>query len=123
MEDRILIVDDDVSIRNLFISFFSNAGYSIYGAEADDEALEVLEQKYFHLIFLDLNLPGMDGIQLCRKIREISPVATIIAITGYGPIFDSDACKDAGFNYYFKKPLRLEKLLNIAKKVFENQED
>ncbi len=121
LEDSILIVDDDLTIRNMFASFFGNAGYKIYVAESAEEAIPIMEQAYCHLIFIDIDLPGMNGIELCKTIRKSNLTSVLTAITGFGPLYNKEECKAAGFNYYFKKPIRLEKLLKLAKHVFEEK--
>ncbi|MFC1477819.1 hypothetical protein ACFL6L_05065 [candidate division KSB1 bacterium] len=59
---------------------------------------------------------------MCRRIRENNPISTITAITGYANMFSNESCKEAGFNSYFKKPFRLDKLLTYAEDVFENKQ-
>jgi len=114
----ILVVDDEASIRILFKNMFEEAGFSVLTAGDARAALSLLTTEKIKLFFLDLNLPGMNGMELCRMIRSRTDNAVICAITGYAADFDKEKCRQAGFDYYFRKPLRLEKLIKLTNDVF-----
>ncbi|MCK5542320.1 MAG: response regulator [Desulfobacterales bacterium] len=116
---RILVVDDEESIRTLYQSALVTQGYEVSAAESGEKALEILETKLITIMFLDLNLPGMSGIQLCKKIMQKIPTAICIAVTGYASDFELADCKEAGFEDYFKKPMPLKELFNAAKAAFD----
>ena len=111
---KILLVDDEEQIRDMYTEVFSKAGYAVRVAESAEEALEILEQEKFHIFFLDLNLPGMNGVELCRRIRKDYPMAIPYAVTGYASLFELVDCRDAGFEDYFTKPVSLANLLEAA---------
>ena len=67
---RILVVDDEKAIVSLLKQAFSRAGFEVRPAESAEEALKVLEQDDITVMFLDLNLPGMNGIDLCKRIKK-----------------------------------------------------
>ncbi|MFO7913521.1 MAG: response regulator, partial [Desulfotignum sp.] len=69
-EKRILVVDDEKQIRNIYAQAFARAGYEVTTSETAEEALEIISKASFLVFFLDLNLPGMNGVELCRKIRN-----------------------------------------------------
>jgi CheY-like chemotaxis protein len=115
---RILVVDDERSIRELFQSAFSEAGYEVYLAEKGDEALQILQQNDIDLIFLDLRLFGMNGIDLCRQIKKDKPLSIIYAITGWSGLFEVAECREAGFDDYFTKPVSPELLLQAIEEAF-----
>jgi DNA-binding response OmpR family regulator len=120
MPDRyILVVDDELSILTALEKVFSRAGYRAYLAETAEEALGILEKENINVMFLDLNLPGMNGVELCRKIRKDRPIAVIHAITGYASLFELTDCREAGFDDYFTKPADMEMLLTAAQNAFE----
>ena len=114
-----MIVDDEVSIRDLFLSAFSDAGYSVHLAENGEQALRILKQQEIDLIFLDLKLFGMNGIELCRQIKKDKPVSIIYAITGWTGLFEVEECREAGFDDYFTKPFQLEVLFRAVEDAFE----
>ncbi|OPY85459.1 MAG: Sporulation initiation phosphotransferase F [Smithella sp. PtaU1.Bin162] len=119
---KILVVDDEVSMRELFESFFTEAGYEVLPAEGGKEALVLLQIHDVDVIFLDLKLFGMNGIELCRQIRKTKPVSMIYAMTGWSALFEIDECREAGFDDYFEKPLDMDKLLVVVEQAFERLE-
>jgi CheY-like chemotaxis protein len=119
MEKKILIVDDDEAVRCLFDDLFSDSGYTVRSAENAEEALTVLGSDAIDVIFLDLKLFGMNGIELCRQIRKVKPISIIYAITGWATLFDIEECREAGFDDYFRKPVKLEVLTKAVEDAFE----
>ncbi len=116
---KILIVDDEKAIINLLKQAFSRAGYDVISAESAEAALELLQNETIHVMFLDLNLPGMNGMELCRKIRKEIPMANIFAVTGYASLFELADCRETGFDDYFKKPVNIKILVKTAEDAFE----
>ncbi len=121
-QDTILVVDDEKAILNMFTLVFSKKGYQIRSTENAKEALEILKTEKIHVMFLDLNLPEMDGIELCQAIKKEMPMAIIYALTGYASLFELSDCRDAGFDDYYKKPVSISQLLEAAKAAFEKIE-
>ena len=121
-EKKILIVDDEKAILNLLKQAFSRAGFEVTPAESAEEALNVLEQEEIYVIFLDLNLPKMNGIELCRRIKKDKPMAIVFAVTGYASLFELVDCREAGFEDYFKKPADIKTLVKVANDAFERLE-
>ena len=117
--NKILVVDDERSVIKLMENVFRKKGYDIRSAESAEEALEILENEKIHVMFLDLNLPGMNGVDLCREIRKQLPMALIYAITGYASLFQLSDCREAGFDDYFKKPVEIETLTRTAESAFQ----
>ncbi len=121
-EKKILIVDDDEFILDSFEMAFRKVGYIVRSAESAEKALEILNQEDINIMFLDLNLPGMNGVELCRKIRKDFPVPRIHAVTGYSSLFEPAECWEAGFDVYLNKPVHLEKLFKAAQDAFNKLE-
>jgi DNA-binding response OmpR family regulator len=122
MDKKILVVDDDQSIRKLLGKALEKSGYDAVVAESAEDALEILTKENIQVMFLDLKLPGMNGIDLCRKIRKENPIASIYAMTGYNSIFELTECRDAGFDDYFLKPFDLNIIFDAAKNGFDKIE-
>jgi len=116
---KILVVDDEESIRDVLQQLFTRSGYAVRLVDSGEKGLQIALKENIHVIFLDLNLPGFNGIELCRKIRRDRPMAIIHAVTGYPSIFELSDCREAGFDDYFTKPANLEWLLRAAKIAFE----
>lgn len=119
MENKILVVDDEEAIRDTFDTAFGKAGYTVHCTGSAEEALDILKRDNIQVMFLDLKLPGMNGVELCRQIRKDKPIAIIHAVTGYTSLFELADCREAGFDDYFTKPVELEFLLKAADEAFE----
>jgi len=121
MEINVLVVEDEPQIRQIYEDGFSNAGYAVQVAESAESAVDMLRTSQASVFFLDLNLPGMDGVELCRKIHAQNPTAVIYAVTGYNFLFGLPECRSAGFEDYFVKPVRMSTLLDAAEHAFSKQ--
>lgn len=119
MKGKILVVDDEASVRELFSGVFAEEDYEVIAAEDGNQALDILKKDNIDVIFLDLKLFGMNGIDLCRQIRETKPVSMIFAITGWAPLFEIEECREAGFDDYFEKPLDMDILLDVVADAFK----
>ena len=118
-KNKILIVDDDEAIIKMEKAAFSRAGYDVVSAKSGEQALKILQQENINVIFTDLNMPEMNGIELCMAIRKFTPIAMVFAVTGYASLFELAECREAGFEDYFVKPVNLKKLVETAKNAFE----
>jgi len=119
---RILVCDDDDQVRNMFRQAFERCGYAVLTAESAEEALEIMSETPCNVLFLDLNLPAMNGVELCRIVREKWPMAIPFAVTGYATLYELSDCREAGFEDYFTKPVRMSVLRNAAEQAFEKLE-
>jgi DNA-binding response OmpR family regulator len=118
-EKKILIVDDEDTIRELLEKAFCKAGYCVRLATGAEEALEVLRKEYIPVIFIDLGLEILNGFELRGHIRKNSPSAFIYALTGFAALFSPYEILGAGFNDYFSKPISINTLYKVAKDSFE----
>ncbi len=121
-EKRVLIVDDDVGVRDMMELTLIADNYVVFAAESAEKALEILKKENLMVMFLDLKLPGMNGIDLCRRIRKDNKLAIIHAITGYSTYFTLLECREAGFDDYFTKPFDSNLLLKAARDAFARLE-
>ncbi|MDP8208057.1 MAG: response regulator [Candidatus Electryonea clarkiae] len=122
MRKRILVVDDEEGIRDILDKVFTKAGYEVKTAEDAETGLDILEKELFPLMFLDLQLPGMNGIDLCRRVRKEHPTAILIAMTAYASVFQIVEARDAGFDDYFLKPFKIDDFLAAAEESFRKLE-
>jgi CheY-like chemotaxis protein len=116
---KILVVDDEAMILEMMKTVFGNAGYEVFTAENAQTALKVLGPENIMVMFLDLSLPGMNGIELCKKIRKENQIAIIFAFTGYSNLFGLLECRAAGFDDFFEKPSDIKILLKAVQDAFE----
>jgi CheY-like chemotaxis protein len=119
MDRKILVVDDEEPMRDVLSMAFSKEGYTVVCAASAEEALEILREQTIQVMFLDLKLPRMSGLDLCKLIRCQDPIACIFALTGYACLSDLLKCRQAGFDDCFAKPVRLSVLLKTAQDGFE----
>ncbi len=109
-EINILVVDDEPQIRRVMRSSLSTQGYVVTEAKTGEEALESIRRKRPDLVLLDVNMPGMGGIEACREIRRSSD-APIIMLTVRKAERDKVLALDAGADDYVVKPFGMEELL------------
>jgi DNA-binding response OmpR family regulator len=118
----ILIVDDEPCIRLAYTKVFTNAGYAVLAAESAEQALEIMRVTPAAVLFLDLNLPAMNGVDLCREVHKEWPWSITIAVTGYASLFELVHCREVGFEDYFTKPVGSKELLSAAQEAFNKLE-
>lgn len=107
--NSILVVDDDPSLRKVLRTSLSMSGFVVEEARDGEDALARVQSDHFDVVLLDIIMPGIGGVEACRRIRAISPKIGIIMIT----VRDSDDivhALDAGANDYLVKPFRLHEL-------------
>ena len=121
MDKRILVVDDEQSMLDFMETVLEDAGYEVLLADGADKALEIFSRQEVSLVFLDLRLFGVNGMELCRKMRQKKPLTILYALTGWSGLFDIEECREAGFDDYFAKPLRLETIMQAVEGAFEKR--
>ena len=122
-QERILIVDDEETVRKLLKRTLEEGGYDVVTAANGAEALEKLSQFNVSLVLLDIKMPGLDGFQVLDRIRQLSdiPVIMLSAIKEVPTIRDSLAL---GADDYIRKPFRTRELLaRIQAKLRRAQTD
>jgi two-component system, OmpR family, KDP operon response regulator KdpE len=107
---KILVVDDDPQIRRVLRTSLTSQGYILTDARSGEEALLKIREDRFDLILLDVNMPGMGGLEACRQIRAVSEAA-IIMLTVRNAEQDKVAGLDAGADDYVTKPFGMTELL------------
>lgn len=107
---KILVVDDEPQIRRVMKTSLTGQGYVIVDARSGEEALQKLREEHFDLVLLDMNMPGMNGLETCEEIRRGSDVA-IIMLTVRNLETDKIAALDAGADDYITKPFSMPELL------------
>ena len=121
-DKKILVVDDEVSVLAMLKETLGSAGYKVLTAKNAEEALKTLKTESIMVLFLDLMLPGMNGIDLCWKIREKDKISIVYAFTGYGTFYGLLECRAVGFDDFFVKPLASKLILKAAEDAFEKLE-
>lgn len=115
----ILIVDDEESVRDSLYNWFIEDGYHVECAANAKEALNLIEQKEFSIVLADLKMPGMDGLEMQRRIKALNPEAIVIIMTAFATVDSAvRALKDGAFDYITKPfdPDDLSHLIRNASK-------
>lgn len=111
----ILIVDDEPVVRDMFEFLLANSGYQVSLAANAEEALESLENYDYNLLIVDKNLPGLSGLQLMERVRELRPQAEFMMITGYASYQSAVEALRLGALDYLEKPF--EDIDLVRKKI------
>jgi len=107
---RILIVDDEEDICSTLADFLGEKGYEIFTATSGEEALRLVKEVRPHLVLLDIRMPGMDGIEVLRRIRGLDQEAGIIMITAFHDIDIAQEALKLGASDFVTKPLEMSYL-------------
>src|SRR5579862_2350128 len=113
----VLVVDDEPSLRKVLRTSLSAGGFNVEEARSGEEALGVAQHRAFDLVLLDINMPGIGGVEACRRLRELSPRAGIVMITVRDLEDDKVRALEAGADDYVTKPFKLRELTARLKAV------
>jgi two-component system response regulator AtoC len=119
---KILVVDDEAIVRESLSDWLKDAGYQVFTAENGPKALEIIGREQMGIVITDLVMPGMDGIELMRRAKQIQPDIEVIIITAYGSIPTAIAAMKDGAYDYIEKPFCPERAELLVKKLAEHQE-
>ena len=119
---RILVVDDDTAILRLLSTNLKARGYDVITAADGEEALEAVQKDYIDLIILDIMMPKVDGVQVCRHIREWSDIPIII-LSARGDENDKVKCLELGADDYLTKPFGIAELMARINTAFRHRGD
>ncbi|HEY7586851.1 MAG TPA: sigma-54 dependent transcriptional regulator [Candidatus Deferrimicrobiaceae bacterium] len=121
MAYSVLVVDDEVNIRKTLDGVLSDEGYKVLAAESAEKALDTLSRSLVDAVLLDVWLPGMDGLEALKRIRETYPLLPVIMISGHGTIdMAVKAVKNGAFDF-IEKPISLDKLLITLSRAIERE--
>jgi DNA-binding NtrC family response regulator len=120
-ERRILIVDDELSVRSSLEEWFREDGFQVESAADGQAGLRAMAHGPFDIVLLDLKMPGMDGIALQKRIREIDPRATIIILTAYASVETAVEALKLGAYDYVTKPVDPDDLANLVRNALRSR--
>jgi two-component system response regulator (stage 0 sporulation protein F) len=107
---KILIVDDQNGIRVLLVEVFNSEGYRTFQASNGKLALEIVKRESPDLVLLDMKIPGMDGLDILKHIKQIDPEMKVIMMTAYGELDMIKEATDLGALMHFTKPFDIDEL-------------
>jgi two-component system cell cycle sensor histidine kinase/response regulator CckA len=119
---HVLVIDDEVQLRDLLKTFLGENGYGVETAEDGRVALEKVKATRFDVVICDLKMPGMDGIETIGRIREIRPDIQFIVLTAHGSFESAIESLRAGVFDFLRKPLLLKDILFSVRKALERCE-
>ncbi len=124
MSEHILVVEDNPDNMKLLGWMLEDAGYSYSGAGSAEEALDLLEQRLFDLVLMDVSLPGMDGKEATKRLRGDPRFTSlpIVAVTAHAIKSEEDAIFDAGVDDLVTKPIDEPQLLELIETLFREGE-
>lgn len=118
---KILVVDDDMRLRALLERYLMEQGYQVRSAANAEQMDRLLERENFHLLVLDLMLPGEDGLSICRRLRQQGSLIPIVMLTAKGDEVDRIIGLELGADDYLPKPFNPRELLARIKAAMRRQ--
>ena len=119
---QVLVIDDDAVVGRSFDRVLSDKGYEVSTALSGEEALETLENSKFDVVFTDIKMPGMDGLEVTERIKARCPWTPVVVITGYGTEDNEVKASVLGASGFVRKPLTPEMIENITLKAVNDAE-
>lgn len=116
---KLLIVDDQNGIRVLLLEVFGSEGYETYQASNGKLALDIVKHEKPDLVLLDMKIPGMDGLEILKRIREIDTEIKVIMMTAYGELDMIKEAMELGSLAHFTKPFDIDELRIAVNNLFD----
>jgi len=117
--ERILVVDDEPNMLGLFKKVLGKEGYEVVAVSSGEEAIEKLETERFDLLISDLKMPGLNGLDLLKKTKSVSPTLPCIMLTAHGTIDSAVSAMREGAYDYLPKPINNEEIKLTVKKALD----
>lgn len=111
---KVLVVDDDPVVGKSFNRVLSEKGYLVVTAQNAHEALKRIREEEYDVVFTDIKMPGMDGIELAERVKTRRPWTPVVIVTGYGSTANEERAKAAGVSAFLRKPLSPEMIEGSA---------
>ena len=114
---KVLVIDDDEVIGRSFERVLSGKGFDVSTAMTGEQALEDLSAESFDVVFTDIKMPGMDGLEVAERIKDQCPWTPVVVVTGYGTAKNEARASVLGVNGFVRKPLTPEVIESITLKA------
>jgi two-component system, NtrC family, response regulator PilR len=121
MSTKILVVDDEPSMREFLAILLEGEGYLVDQAECAEDALRSMEQERYHLVISDVNMPGLDGIELLARIKALAPETAVLMITAFTTAEQAVEAMKLGAYDYIGKPFKVEEVKVLVAKALEKR--
>ena len=121
MAERLLVIDDEQSMREWLTIALSQDGFEVESAGSGEEALKVLERTPVDLALVDLRMPGLDGLETLRRIKQLDEVVSVVIMTAYATAETAvQALKEGAYDYIIK-PFKVDELRHLVQKALEER--
>jgi DNA-binding NtrC family response regulator len=120
-KSSILVVDDEEALRTVLSSELENEGYAIASAGDGDDAINILRDRTFDLVLLDIKMPRVDGFEVLRFIKDRFPSTKVIMLTGFADLKNAIESKKLGAEDFVSKPYDLVDLLTTIERVLSGE--
>jgi CheY-like chemotaxis protein len=118
---KVLVVDDDPAVRKSIDRVLTNKGYAVITAQNGEEALRKLNEEKYDLVYTDIRMPGIDGLEVAEQVKARKPWTPVVIITGYGTDAAEARAKAAGVSSFVHKPLSPEMIEDSARDALAAQ--
>ncbi len=119
---NVLLVDDEKCIHDIFAEYFDNKVYKLISVFNGNEALKKVEQEKFDIVLLDINMPGINGLETLKELKKIDSQLIVIIITGYGTADTAIDAMKCGCYDYVTKPFRLAEIKNVIEAALTDKD-
>lgn len=120
---KVLVVDDDAVVGHSINRVLTGQGYQVREAVSGMEALEELGHQRYDMVFTDIRMPGMDGLDMASRMKKSYPEMPVVVITGYGTEASEKQAKDLGVAGFLRKPLSPDTIIEHAERVLRERDE
>ena len=123
-EISVLVVDDEKNLTMAMRRLLSAEGYRTDTAGSGQEALAAAKEKAYDLVFLDVNMPEMNGLETFKKLKKVAPKSAVVMITGYGKTLKAlvEEAKELGVQSVIDKPFKISQITEAIRKAIPHAE-
>ena len=121
MKIRILVVDDELSMREFLSILLEREGYKVETAGNAEDGLRLMDSCFFDVVLSDIQMPGLNGIQLLERIKQVSPETSVLMITAFSAAEQAVEAMKLGAYDYISKPFKIEEIKQLVKNALEKQ--
>jgi DNA-binding NtrC family response regulator len=118
---KVLVVDDEPVVGQSFNRVLTEKGYEVNTASSGEEALSKMGSNGYDLVFADIRMPGMDGLEMAKRIKEMNPWLPVVVVTGYGTEANEARAEEIGVSGFVRKPLSPEMIESITKQTLQKK--
>ena len=116
---QVLVIDDDAVVGRSFDRVLSDKGYEVSTVLSGEEAMKEMESHEYDVVFTDIKMPGMDGIEVAERIKARCPWTPVVVITGYGTTENEAKASVLGVSGFVRKPLTPDMIESVTLKALE----